>query len=71
MLVPKPVRSVVSRVGTTGLRGRLALDTTDLTGYPIQPMNDPKVTMLGLLQPLAKVAGHCLWPLSLVTVAGY
>ncbi len=37
MPFPEPVRSVVSRVGTTGLRGRLALDTTDLTGYPITP----------------------------------
>jgi hypothetical protein len=37
MLFLQPVRSVVSRVGTTGLRGRLALDTTDLTGYPITP----------------------------------
>jgi hypothetical protein len=34
---PQPVRRVVSRVGTTGLRGRLALDITGLTGYPIAP----------------------------------
>jgi len=35
MLFPLPVRSVMSRVGTTGLQGRLALDITDLTGYAI------------------------------------
>ena len=34
---PEPVRPVMSRVGTTGLRGRLALDITGLTGYPIAP----------------------------------
>ena len=33
----------MSRVGTTGLRGRPALDTAGLTGYPIYSMNDPEV----------------------------
>ncbi len=37
MPFPKPVRSVVSRVGTNGLRGQLALDTTDLSGYTFAP----------------------------------
>jgi hypothetical protein len=44
MLIPQPARPLVSRVGTTGLRGRLALGTTGLTGYP-PSLNDPEVIM--------------------------
>ena len=47
----------MSRVGTTGLRGRPALDTAGLTGYPHDPMNDPEVTMPPRLQgPVADAA---------------
>jgi len=35
----------MSGVGTTGLQGRPALDTTGLTGYRRAFMNDPEVTM--------------------------
>ncbi len=54
----------MSRVGTTGLRGRLALDTNNLKGYP-HPMNDPEVTMSRF--PLATIAASCRC--SLIAVA--
>lgn len=57
----------MSRVGTTGLRGRLALDTAGLTGYSHDPTNDPEVAMpprrnklsLSLPLPLKTAAGCC------------
>jgi len=35
----------VSWVGTTGLQGRLALETDGFTGYPLDPLDDSEVTI--------------------------
>jgi len=58
----------VSRVGTTGRRGRLVLDTAALTGYPHHPMNDPEVSSHRDLTDLSPTLPHFL-TLSLIAAA--